>query len=246
MKRCDLPKPFSVGLVDLNGDAAYADRGTKARLYPRYMPACYSAISEDEHRWVMEPWRKNMKIYPQLFFVVGKDVAAKDPDGCAGAVLGIGMGLASSDDGIAMASKDPVVRDKFMCYWYSLYSDNSQVLAQDMRQDVSARSLKLTIESPTLGKHVFDQSLLQFDPEELMKEMNCIVPFQKYDLISLGAADKPITLPADRKFADGEVITISCPELGKLEITVEDRRDPEVIMNGWSPRPFFLDPDWNK
>lgn len=246
MKRCDLPKPFSVGLVDLNGDGAYTDRGITARLYPRYMPACYSAISDDEHRWILDPWRKNMKIYPQLFFIVSRDIPVNDPENCANAVLGIGMGLASSDDGIVMASKDPAVRDRFMCYWYSLYSDNSQVLAQELRSSVPARSVKLTVESPTLGKHVFDQSKLQFDPEQLMAEMNCIVPFQKYDLISLGASDTPISLPVDRKFGEGEVITVSSPELGTLEIVVDDRRDPEKIMNGWSPRPFFLEPEWNK
>ena len=246
MKQNDFPKPFSVGLVDINSDGAYADRGMPTRSYPRYMPACYTAISEDEHRWYLAPWRKTMKIYPQLFFIVGKDIAVKDADACADAVLGIGMGLASSDDGTVMASKDPAVRDKFMCYWYSLYSDDSQVLDQEMKAGLDARKLKLTIESPTLGKRVFDQSQLLFDPEEVMREMNCIVPFRKYDLISLGAADKPITLPADKKFAPGEVITISCPELGKLEIVVDDQRDPGTIMNGWSPRPFFLDPEWNK
>ena len=246
MKRSELQKPFSVGLVDLNGDGAYADRGMKARSYPRYMPACYSAISEDEHHWYLAPWRKTMKIYPQLVFVVGKDIAVKDPDACTGAVMGIGLGLASSDDGVVAASKDPAVRDRFMCYWYSLYSDNSQVLAQDMTEGVDARDLVLTIESPTLGKHVFDQKLLQFDPEELMREMNCIVPFRKYDLISLGAADKPITLGVDQKFQPGEVITISCPQLGKLEIAVDDQRDPNVVINGWSPRPFFMDPDFGR
>ena len=246
MKRSELQKPFSVGLVDLNGDGAYADRGTVARKYPRYMPACYSAISEDAHRWYLAPWRKTMKIYPQLFFVVGKDIAAKDPDCCTGAVMGIGLGLASSDDGVAAASKDPAIRDRFMCYWYSLYSDDSQVLAQDMKEGVNARDLVLTIESPTLGKHVFDQKLLQFDPEELLREMNYLIPFQKYDLISLGASDKPITLPVDRKFQSGEVITVSCPQLGKLEIVVDDQRDPNTIMNGWSPRPFFLDPEFGR
>ena len=86
MKRNDFPKPFSVGLVDINSDGAYADRGMPTRSYPRYMPACYTAISEDEHRWYLAPWRKNMKIYPQLFFIVGKDIAVKDTDGCTGAV----------------------------------------------------------------------------------------------------------------------------------------------------------------
>lgn len=245
MKRCDFPKPFSTGLVDLNSEGAYADQGMTCRVYPRYMPSCYTAISEDENRWLLEPWRKNMKIYPQLFFLVGKDIAVKDPDACSGAVLGIGMGLASSDDGIVMASKDPAARDQHMCYWYSLYSDNSQVLAQDMKAGLNARDIQLTIESPTLGKHMFDQKLLQFDPEELLREMNYLIPFGKYDLISLGAADKPIYLPVDKKLMPGEVITISCQQLGKLEITVDDRRDPDTVMNGWTPREFFLEPGYS-
>ena len=74
--------------------------------------------------------------------------------------------------------------------------------------------------------------------------MNILIPYQKYDLVSLGAADKPLYLAEDQKFAPGEVITISCPELGKLEITVDDQRDVNTVMNGWSPRPFFLDPEF--
>ena len=152
------------------------------------------------------------------------------------------MGLASSDDGIAMASPDPAIRDKHMCYWYSLYSDNSQVLAQDMKPVANPRALQITLESPALGKHVYDQNHLQFDPEELVREMNHLIPFRKYDLISLGAADKPISLPIDQILPPGETLTLSCPELGRLEITVEDRREPNTTINGWTPRPFFLEP----
>ena len=109
---------------------------------------------------------------------------------------------------------------------------------------VKARDLKLTIESPTIGKVVFDQANLQFDPEEVVREMNIIVPMRKHDLICLGAADKPIDLTVDKKFQPGEVITLSCPELGKLEITVDDQRDPNVVIPGWKPREFFLEPGY--
>jgi hypothetical protein len=244
MKRSDFPKPFSTGLVDINSQAAYDDIGMPARKYPRYMPSCYTAISEDEHRWYLAPWRKNLKVYPQLFFIIGKDVAARDPKHCKDAVLGIGMGLACSDDGVVKASPDPAIRDTHMCYWYSLYSDDSQVLAQEMKAGLDARKLQLTIESPTLGKYVFDQGKLLFDPDELLASMNILIPYQKYDLVSLGAADKPLYVAAEQKFAPGEVITISCPELGKLEITVDDQRDVNTVMNGWTPRPFFLDPEF--
>lgn len=244
MKRSDFPKPFTTCLVDINSEGAYADRGMEKRCYPRLMPVPYRSIAPSENKLVLQPWRKNMKLYPQLFFLAAKDTEVKNEDSCEGVVLGIGMGIACSDDGIELASKEPAVRDRFMCYWYSLYSDNAQVLGENMRPDINARDMKLTIESPTIGKHVFDQSKLQFDPEELVREMNIIVPFRKYDLTSLGAADKPIYIPADKKFQPGEVITLSCPELGTLEITVDDQRDPDTLINGWSPRAFYLDPDF--
>lgn len=244
MKRSDFPKPFTTCLVDLNSEAAYADHGMAMRKYPRLLPVPYSSVSEDDGKLLLEPWRKNMKFYPQLFFLVAHDVAVKDEDACGNAVLGIGLGLATSDDGVILVADDPSPRDKQICYWYGLYSDGSQVLAQEMTAGLNARDLKVTIESPTLGKHVFDQKDLQFDPVELLKEMNVLIPYKKYDLFSLGAAGTPISVPVDKKFQLGEVITISCPELGKLEITVDDRRDPDRLIPGWKPREFFLEPGY--
>ena len=244
MKRSDFPKPFTTCLVDINSEGAYADRGMEKRCYPRLMPIPYRSIASSETSWVLEPWRKNMKLYPQLYFILSHDTVAKDEASCADCVLGIGMGLACSDDGIAMASPEPAVRDRFMCYWYSLYSDSAQLLGQNMAAGLNARDLKLTIESPTLGKVVFDQANLQFNPQELVQEMNIIVPMRKYDLICLGAADKPIDLPVDKKFQPGEVLTLSCPQLGEMKITVDDQRDPNAVIPTWHPREFFLEPGY--
>ena len=240
MKRYEFPKPFTTCLVDLNSEAAYVDQGLTMRKYPRLLPVPYSTVSEDG-TLLLESWRKNMKFYPQLYFLVAHDIAQKDPDACADAVLGLGLGLATSDDGVVSASKDPSPRDQLICYWYGLYSDGSQVLSQELVSGLNARELVLTIESPTLGKHVFDQKQLQFDPVELMQGMNKLIAYRKYDLISLGAAGTPISVPVDQKFQPGEVITISCPELGKLEIPVDDQRDPDHFIRGWKPREYFLE-----
>ena len=240
MKRSDFPKPFTTCLVDLNSEAAYADIGMAMRRYPRLLPVPYDTVAP-EGKLVLEPWRKNLKLYPQLYFLVAHDVAHRDYDACKDAVLGIGLGLAISDDGVVQASKDPTPRDRHMCYWYSLYSDGSQVLSDELFAGINARDLQLTVESETLGQQVFDQKDLQFDPAELLRQMNKLIPYRQYDLISLGAAGTPISVPADKKFLPGEVITVSCPELGKLEIPVEDLREPETFIPGWSPRPFFLE-----
>ena len=240
MKRSDFPLPYTTGLVDLNSEGAYADQGMTLRNYPRFMPTPYKSIAPREDRLVLEPWRKNMKLYPQLYFLVSRDVPVRDTDP-EPVVLAVGMGLGSCDDGIVAASPDPSARDTHMCYWYSLYSDSSQLLAQEMREIADPRQLKITLESPSLGTYVFDQGKLQYAPEELVREMNHLIPFKKYDLVSLGAADKPIELPIHKILPAGEVITLSCPELGRLEIAVEDNRDPNTIMNGWTPRPYFLE-----
>jgi hypothetical protein len=245
MKRSDFPVPFTTCLLDLNSEAAYADYGMPMRKYPRISPVPYGSVAEGNHM-LLEPWRKNMKFYPQVFFLVSHDVPQKDPEACKDAVLGIGIGLATSDDGVIQSSKDPAVRDRFMCYWYSLFSDGSQVLGQEMKAGIDARDLVLTIESPTLGKHVFDQKNLQFAPQELLDGMNKMIAYKKYDLFSLGAAGKPVFVAQDQKFLPDEVITIACPGFETLEITVDDQRDPEVFMRGWKPSEYFLEPGYEE
>ena len=240
MKRSDFPLPYTTGLVDVNSEGAYADQGMTLRNYPRFMPTPYKSIAPREDRLVLEPWRKNMKLYPQIYFLLSRDVPIQDTNP-EPVVLAVGMGLGSSDDGVVAASPNPAPRDSHMCYWYSLYSDSSQVLAQEMQEIADPRQLKITLESPTLGTYVFDQGKLQYPPEELVREMNHLIPFKKYDLVSLGAADKPIDLPIDRILPPGEVITLTCPQLGRLEIAVEDNRDPNTVMRGWNPRPYFLE-----
>ena len=65
MKRSDFPKPFTTCLVDLNSEAAYADQGLAMRKYPRLLPVPYDTVAP-EGKLVLEPWRKNLKLYPQL------------------------------------------------------------------------------------------------------------------------------------------------------------------------------------
>ena len=244
MKRCDFPKPFSTCLVDTNSQGAYDDLGIYMRKYPRLLPVPYNTVSTDENRLLLEPWQKNVKLYPQLFFLVSKDVPVRDPASCKNAILGIGLGLGTRGDGIIQSSIDPHACDESDCRWYSLYTVGSQVLSQELVPGINARSLELTISSETLGTHVFRQSQLQFDPEELLTEMNVLLPYRKYDLFSLGAADAPLYVPIEKKFQPGEMITISCPELGKLEIVVDDQRDPDTFLPSWKPREFYLEPGY--
>lgn len=240
MKRSDFPAPFMTALIDLNSEAAYAERGEKARRAPRLLPVPRQTVSADPHALVLEPWRKNLKLYPQLYFLLSRDVAVGEGEAAADAVLGLGLGLAFSDDGIVLASPAPSPRDVHMCYWYSLYSDNSQVLSDELRPGLDARSLTLTLSSETLGSRDFPQGALLFDPAQTLAEMSSIVAFRRYDLVSLGAAAAPVSVPAGTRFAPGEKITVSCGALGALEIAVDDRRDAAAVIPTWAPREYYL------
>lgn len=244
MKYSSLPRPSATMRIDLNSEAAFAGQGLAARKAPRLLPVPFQTVSADPHHLTLEPWRKDLALCAQLYFVVGRDVPVGDEAAAEDAVLGIGLGLAYSDSGIVTASPDPAPRDQFMCYWYSLYSDNSQVLSDELLENVRARDITLTLESETLGRHVFPQKDLLFDPADTLREMCCIAAFRKYDLISLGAAAAPISIPADKKFLPGEKITISGGPLGVLEIAVDDRRDPSVLIPTWKPRDFFLNKEY--
>jgi len=240
VKRSDFPKPFSTCLVDTNSQSAYDDLGMPMRKYPRLLPVPHNTVARD-NSLILEPWQKNIKLYPQLFFLVSKEVSVRNAVGCKDAILGIGLGLGTRGDGIIQSSVDPRACDESDCRWYSLYTVGSQVLSQDLVPGVNARSLALAISSETLGTHVFRQSQLQFAPEELLTEMNVLLPYRKYDLFSLGAADAPLYVPVEKKFRPGEVITISCPELGKLEIVVDDQREPNKFLPSWKPREYYLE-----
>ena len=75
MKRSDFPKPFTTCLVDWNSEAAYADHGMAMRKYPRLLPVPYTTVAP-ENKLILEPWRKNLKLYPQLFFQVSLQLSA--------------------------------------------------------------------------------------------------------------------------------------------------------------------------
>ncbi len=245
MKRSKLPRPLTTALIDLNSENAFTAQGKVARKAPRLTPVRSRTVSLNPHKLTLEPWRKDLQMYPQLYFIVGRDISLKEKEHLNDdVVLGLGFGLAFSDNGIVMASPEPSTRDAFVCYWYSLYSDDSQVLTDEIYTGLKARDLVLTIESETLGKHTFQQKNLLFDPVEVLQEVNCIVPFRKYDWISLGAADAAIKIPADKQFKPGEVITITCVGVGMLEIAVDDQRDPNSVIPGWKPREFFYHPEY--
>ena len=239
MRRSDYPCPFQTMLIDLNAPAAYADEGLPVRAYPRILPIPPGAVSEDADTLILEPWRRDVKLYPQLYFLVGRDLPQEAAGRDETAVLGYGLGLAFRDNGILLASPGAVPRDEASCFWYSLYTDGSQILSDEMLPEADLSSVVLTISSKTAGRAEYPQKDLLFDGGRILNETREFIEFRKYDLIALGCAGTPLFLPADRKFEEDEILTVDGGVFGTMNITIKDRRDPAVCIPGWKPRAFF-------
>ena len=244
MKRQDFPQPYDNLRIDLNSEAAYADSNMKQRPYPRLMPVPWNTVCK-KSVLTLPAWRKNLTVFPQLYVITGNDIRQKESEGAsAGDIAAVGFGLSIIDDGIMLASEGGAPRDLGMCYWYSLYTDDSQVLSDDVYPYKGVENVVLTIESETLGKASYAQKDLQFEPVSLIREAGSIVTFLKNDLITMGASAAPLHVAKDRLFKKGEVIRITAEGLADepltLLIPVNDERDPEKFIPSWKPRAFYL------
>lgn len=243
MKRSDFPQGLDTMRIDINSEAAYAALGMQSRLYPRLMPVPFHTIAETDEL-ILPAWRKNLEIYPQLYFIVGETRRANAKGVSKSFIRGIGFGIGLVDDGILQASRDPSPRDECMCRWYSLYSDDSQVFTQEIFSNVCISDVVLTMESPTMGKTVFPQRDLLFSPGKLAEEAGILIEFRKDDLISLGAAARPVSVKQDCFFRKGEAITVTAEGISQkpvvFQIRVRDDRDPECLIPSWKPRDFLI------
>lgn len=243
MKRSELPRPTLQYVIDYNGGDAIHSLGEQVRKYPRLLPVPYLAFCPDCGRLTLQGWRRNLKIFPQLYAVVGRDVEVGEGERAMDAVWGYGLGLAVQDDGILQASPEPAPRDFYMCQWYSLYSDGSQLLSDDFFPLEEVSGITLTMASPTLGTAEYPQSELLFDGGRVLAEMSALNRFCKGEWIALGAVRAPLTVPFEKRFAQGERIVIDGGRLGSLQITVEDLRRESAEVPTWKPRAFAYQPE---
>ena len=208
MKRSDYPRPFQTLLMDLNAPAAYADEGLPVRAYPRILPIPPGTISKKETELILEPWRRDIKLYPQLYFLVGRDLPQDAPGRDETAVLGCGLGLAFRDNGILRSSPGAVPRDASSCFWYELYADGSQILSDAMLPEADTESVVLTVSSKTIGTASFPQKDLLFGAGKLLEETREFIEFRKYDLVTLGCCGTPVSVPMGTRFEEGEILTV--------------------------------------
>lgn len=244
MRRDEFMRPYQQSAIDYNGSEALIAVGEDVRPYPRYLPIPYNAIAKNTEEWTFDAYRGNLIIFPELYFVVGRDTEMDEENIGEDVILGYGVGLCVMDDGMAQTIKDGAARDYAVSHWYSQYADNCHLLLPEMFQLKSTDDVKLTVSSPTIGSKTFDQSKLNWPALKLMNAISPLNAARKYDLVILGAAEAPITISEDTHFAEGEQIEVNAGELGSWKVTVRDLRSKETTVPVWHPRPFACDPDY--
>lgn len=238
IRRSDLARPRLQYVIDWNSKAAYEAAAEPVRGYPRLLPVPYLAFSPSSERLTLQPWRANLRIYPQLWAVVGRDVEVGDGERARDAVAGLGLGLGIVDDAIVARSLDPSPRDRSMCHWYSLYSDSSQLVSQALVAAGSVDDVTLTARSATLGTLTHPLSELLFDAGEVLVQLSSLNRFTAGEWIALGAAGAPASVPQDHLFGLNETVTIDGGRLGSFSFEVEDLRDPGTHIATWEPRDY--------
>lgn len=240
MKRSNIARPRIQYLIDWNSKPAYEAAGEPVRSYPRMIPVPFLSFNGGSERLTLQPWRANLLIYPQLWAVVGRDVAVGEGDSARDAVAGLGLGLGLLDDAILTASPGASPRDTSMCHWYSLYSDSCQMLSEGLVTDGPIEDVTLTASSPTLGTVAHPLSELLFDAGEVLVQMSSLNSFTKGEWISLGAAGAPATLHEGQHFARQERLTVDGGRLGTFSFEVEDLRDTNIHIPTWEPREYAV------
>ena len=242
MNRYDLPRPFQVSAIDFNGEGALLAMGENVRPYPRYLPIPFGAVAKDHRVWTLDGYRRNLTIFPELYFVLGRDTAMDEQDIGEDTVLGFGVGLCVLDDAAEKNITGGAPRDINMCRWYSQYADDSHLLLPEIYPIKSAAGVKIRVCSPTLGDRVFDQDALKWDALPLLNALSPLNAAKKYDLVMLGASEAPFRVPMETHFAEGEEILIEAGELGGGKVIVNDLRSEDIRLPVWKPRPFVCDP----
>ncbi len=242
MKRSELSRPVIQYVLDWNSKAAHEAAGDPVRAYPRLLPVPFGAFNTCSEKLTLQPWRKNLRLYPQLWAVVGRDVEVGEEERARDAVAYIGLGIALLDDAILSASPDPIPRDVNMCHWYSQYSDNSQMLSEALIPAGPVGDVTLTLSSPTLGSVTHSLSDLLFDAGEVLVQMSTLNRFTKGEWIALGAAGAPVSVSEGTRFQKGEGVTVDGGRLGSFSFEIEDLRDPATVIPTWRPREYAVKP----
>jgi 2-keto-4-pentenoate hydratase/2-oxohepta-3-ene-1,7-dioic acid hydratase in catechol pathway len=232
INRTELPFPSNVGILDYNGSAAFAHYGLTVRDYPGLVPSVDTAIEfAGEKNLVLQPWQNELHFHAELAVVIGRDVAPREGEGVVDALLGYSLGLGIWDDSVIEDLKYKRTRDVHLARDYGYLMDGNRqqgktIIGTDELS--SLNGITLTLNIPGYPAATYPQKDLMFDGPRVIRECNKLIAFRRGDIICLGPVAAPIVVGPKDQFPPGTVIRVEGPPFEPIEITVEDRRDPDT------------------
>lgn len=202
-------RPHMTLVGEFNGAKAYEAANRKICPYPPFITVPETVTGEG--KLTIASTFEDIVVYPELFFVLGRDVACHEGKNVHDAILGYGVSLGINERSLVNEArrKGGMPRDITACGWYQLYMDGTHIIGNQLVEakdieDVAA--CKLTIGIPGYPQREFDMAHIIWRPQKLLKEMSELIPFRKHDKVYLGPVDAPVKL--NRPLTDNAVITV--------------------------------------
>lgn len=225
--RKTIGQPVLTAMVELNGREAYEALGQKIWSYPRLLPVPDTVVTYD--RLVIREWFREISIFPELILVVGNDIELGGYERAKNHVLGYSLGIGLYHNSLVREceQKGGTARDIQINRWYQYYTGGTKVQSSflhtpDEIKDIRMLKLEMTIDR--IGTWTFDIANIMFDGEYLLRTVSRLTPFKKYDIICLGPVSKPIQVPDDFRFKDGDYIKVSGKPFEELLVPVVEKR----------------------
>ncbi len=216
--------PSHMTLVgEFNGRRAYEAANRKICPYPPFITVPETVTSEG--KLYIAPTYQDIVLYPELFFVLGRDVQRYERERVKDAILGYGISLGMNERSLVREAekKGGSPRDMTACTWYQLYMDATHIIGDELVEakhmdDIAACKLSLCI--PGYEEREFDMVNMMWKPLKILEEMSELIPFRKYDRVYMGPVDAPIKL--EKALVNNSRITIKSNDYFKeLSVTVQ-------------------------
>lgn len=230
MDRLELGTPLNVGVVDLNGPAAFAHYGLAVRDYPGLIPSLDTAVALAGEPLLLRPWQNTLHFHAELAVIVGRDVAAGEGAPAEDALLGYCLGLGIWDDAAVADLRNRVVRDVGVNTTYGYLIDGSRQQGRTILEPHELPPLDqlvLTLHVPGRPPAVFHQRDLISNGRRVLRECSKLVGFCRGDVICLGPSAAPVVVKAEERFPAGAVIRVEGPPFAAIEVPIVDERNPE-------------------
>ena len=170
----------------------------------------------------------DVEVSCELAAVVGpRPIARLAPADVAAHLLGITILVGLRDNGLPAELKSPTTRELFFGRILGRWYDGCNAIRPELSPPsdldaIGAREMRVEVDG--LGPSLTNTSDYLLGFAEAISFMSREITFLPGDVISLGPAGAPVTIPADRKLPEGSTIRAAIEGIGEMTVPVIDKR----------------------